>query len=242
MTVRPAAPPLQSQGYLSVTAAKSATFQPRRSLTLVRLRVRDDILKLPAPTPAQWAADIGGARDRYPVAEDQFIAAIAPGWDEFGTGDDIDLPTEEGWEDLVDEVDDIADEFDAPGQIWVAVTPNDSRYNPVNGAAHAAYDFPWPLSDDHRVMTVRTGLPATYAHEMGHTLGLDHAPCGGPDDIDPRLPGGTEAGTLGRRASDGALFTPGWSELMSYCPPPSGMFQDRWPSVACWDILFDTIG
>ena len=46
---------------------------------------------------------------------------------------------------------------------------------------------------------------------------------------------------------------PGWSELMSYCTPAGGLYDmatntskpgvrdDRWPSVALWNILFNKL-
>ena len=32
-----------------------------------------------------------------------------------------------------------------------------------------------------------------------------------------------------------------WSELMSYCTPSNGLRDDRWPSVALWNILIDRL-
>ena len=226
-------------GYVA-NSTMSATFHNRRHLTLVRLRVADLTQGLTQPSVAAWQGDMIGAKDRYPVAEDKFIEAIAPGFDAISTSHN--LGDKAGWEDLIDDIDDIADDFTDLGQIWVAIVPQGMGYS-LNGIAHPFSDNWWPASDDHRVMVVQTGLSATYAHEMAHTLDVGHANCGGPeeDSLDGRLPVGTESNTLGRRMSDGALFAPGWSELMSYCTPPSGQYQDRWPSIALWDILFDQL-
>jgi hypothetical protein len=246
VSVRPANPAWGSGVGYEVKSTMSAQFQPRTHLTLVRLRVFDAKRNLQAPSIATWQASMVGSKDRYPVAEDQYIEAIAPGFDVITTTRNLDDKAD--WEELIDDVDDIADGFTDFGQIWVALTPRRSAYS-LNGIAHAFSDNSWPATDQHRVMVVQRGKPASYAHEMSHTLGVGHANCGAieKDSADSRLPGGgTEAGTLGRRMSTATLFGPGWSELMSYCTPSAGTpapgnYQDRWPSVALWDILFDLL-
>ena len=119
--------------------------------------------------------------------------------------------------------------------------------------SHAANDRPWPLENDRRCFLAQARLRATFAHEMAHTLGVGHAPCTDPgkkfpEGIDPNLPGATEPGVFGWRPSDGKLMPPNWSELMSYCTPTPtfgdgtvAIYDDRWPSVALWNILLDQL-
>jgi hypothetical protein len=240
VTVRPANSNWGSGAGYEATSTMTAQFHPRTHLTLVRLRVHDGKKNLTEPSIAWWQADMIGARDRFPVAEDKFIEAIAPGFDVITTTRNLDDKAD--WEELIDDVDDIADGFKDYGQIWVALTPTAASYS-LNGIGHAFSNNAPPSSDDHRVMVVQRGKPASYAHEMCHTLGVGHANCGavGEDSVDNRLPaGGTEPGTLGRRMSTATLFQPGSPELMSYCPQ-TGSRQNRWPSVALWDILFDSL-
>jgi hypothetical protein len=100
-------------------------------------------------------------------------------------------------------------------------------------------------------MISQAGLTGTFAHEMGHTQGLGHAPCPAPpgtpgsgdcndppDGIDPLLPGSTDE--VGFDVPAGNVIESGRGEFMSYC----GDFArcggpTRWPSIATWDILFD---
>lgn len=60
----------------------------------------------------------------------------------------------------------------------------------------------------------------TVAHELGHNMGLRHAPCGGAAGPDSAFP--TRDGTIGVwgfNSSDSSLVDPGTSDLMSYCGP-----------------------
>ena len=60
----------------------------------------------------------------------------------------------------------------------------------------------------------------TSAHEIGHTMGRSHAPCGHPAGIDPKYPyADGSVGVSGFRASDASLISAGASDMMSYCPP-----------------------
>ena len=61
------------------------------------------------------------------------------------------------------------------------------------------------------------------AHELGHNMGLRHAPCGGAGNPDPAFPQGN--GSIGAwgydSRGDGTLIPPHVPDLMSYCGPPS---------------------
>jgi hypothetical protein len=59
------------------------------------------------------------------------------------------------------------------------------------------------------------------AHELGHTFGREHAPCGNPSGPDPDYPyTGAEIGVWGYDQGNGQLKSPsGNVDLMSYCSP-----------------------
>jgi hypothetical protein len=64
----------------------------------------------------------------------------------------------------------------------------------------------------------------TIAHELGHNLGLRHAPCGGAGDPDPSFPHPDgSAGAWGYDFARGKLVRPETPDLMSYCGPPDGI-------------------
>ena len=64
----------------------------------------------------------------------------------------------------------------------------------------------------------------TIAHELGHNLGLHHAPCGGAGDPDPSFPHPDgSAGAWGYNFARGELVRPTTPDLMSYCGPPDGI-------------------
>ena len=68
---------------------------------------------------------------------------------------------------------------------------------------------------------ISTLHPFTIAHELGHTMGLHHAPCGGAGGPDPAFP--SPDGSTGAWGYDfrhgGALASPFRPDLMSYCKP-----------------------
>ena len=66
--------------------------------------------------------------------------------------------------------------------------------------------------------------PGTIAHELGHNLGLRHAPCGGAGDPDPSFPHPDgSVGAWGYDFARGELVRPTTPDLMSYCGPPDGI-------------------
>jgi hypothetical protein len=75
---------------------------------------------------------------------------------------------------------------------------------------------------------------STLAHEIGHNLGRQHAPCGGGANLDPeyRHPNG-KLGAAGYDVATGTPLDPNvWSDIMSYCPP-------RWVSDYTFGAILD---
>lgn len=243
VSIWPDPPPLGTTAFAVATASVTGLFEHRRNQVIYRLAVRDDLRPaLPIPTVADWRASLRGAIDRFPVAETGFIEAVTPGWEVMGT-DDNDLGTEEGWQDMLDDFDDLADDFYNPNNetIWAAVTPNPPSgvwATNVAGIAHAYASGGWFASDEVRVMLDRKGLLASFAHELGHTVGLHHS--GGYEHIgikgvDTSLPPSTETGAVLWRASDDHTIVAPSPELMAYSKTP----EERMPSIETWKRLFN---
>ena len=229
---------------LATSGTRTVHAERQRTAVLMRLRMglTNPAHPLPTPTVADWQGSAVGTQDRYPVGDGGIVVRVPASGDVLST--DHFLGKTDGWEDALDDLDDYADRFDDFNTIFACSVPKGSF--PLNGISHAAVDRPWPLSNDRRCLLAQAGLRATFAHEMAHTLGVGHAPCADPgrdfpDGIDPNLPAATEPGVVGWRMSDGLLMPPNWSELMSYCTPSGATYDDRWPSVALWNILLDQL-
>jgi hypothetical protein len=95
---------------------------------LVRILVRDNhhllspAIKNP-PDVLEYNISLRGARARMPISEDGFVIHLAPGFETINCNHD--LRTKKGWNDLLDDIDDIAGEFEDLGQIWTAISAND---------------------------------------------------------------------------------------------------------------------
>lgn len=64
------------------------------------------------------------------------------------------------------------------------------------------------------------GDAETMAHEIGHTHGRPHSPCGGPDSADPNYPhSGAQIGWWGFEATN-TLHAPDRTDIMGYCQNP----------------------
>ena len=228
------------------SGSRTVHAERRGKLLVVRLRMSLSNPAHPAaePSVAAWQSSSVGTQDRYPLGDaDMWVLVPATG-DVLNT--DHFLGRRAGWEDALDDLDDYADRYNNFDWIFACTVPA-GDFDGIAGIAHHAIDRPWPLANDRRCFLAQAGLRATFAHEMAHTLSVGHAPCGNPEDVDDRLPAGTEPGVVGWRTSDGRLMAPSWSELMSYCSPTSATWpspptrDDRWPSIALWNIILSKL-
>jgi hypothetical protein len=118
----------------------------------------------------------------------------------------------------------------------------DSCSGGVDGAGGLAPGTPGPLKGlgDLRVST---GLwvdlnwsKDTFVHEVGHTQGRPHSPCGDPDGADDNFPyEGARIGVWGFNILNGQWYDPGnRRDYMSYCNP-------TWVSDWTWGFVHEQV-
>src|ERR1051326_7748659 len=90
----------------------------------------------------------------------------------------------------------------------------------VGGSAHTAIGWDWSSSAAN-----------VMAHELGHNLGRQHAPCGGASGTDPAYPySGGSIGVFGLDLATLQIQLPGLGDLMGYCHP-------KWISDYNWNAM-----
>jgi hypothetical protein len=219
-------------------------FEPVHGISLVRVLINDASRGLPAPTQAEFQMAILGAVSRFPVPDDGWQVRVAPGLQSITVNRN--LNSKEGWDDLLEDLDDVAGDMDDGfAHRWVgllpAVRPNIDTFATKGKANHYAVDRLWPLSNDYLTMVVVAGRPEVFAHELGHTFDMDHAGCpflgqpGAPENVDPGLPPTIEEVAIDLLTNQ--TFQAGQTgDLMSYCPT-----FGLWPSIVTWHRLLDKL-
>ena len=119
----------------------------------------------------------------------------------------LDLTTEDGQHGLLDELDALRASENGTGYYYGVAAS-------VNGSVRGWGQLPGWIG-------IGQTSPRTLAHEVGHNLALRHAPCGGPENIEPAFP--YPDGSIGVWGYDfygGSPVSPERSkDLMTYCPP-----------------------
>ena len=105
--------------------------------------------------------------------------------------------------DLVDDIEDTQEDYDDDHKLY-GMTPDCTMGR-------------FGLSTENQAIGYSC-LMEFIAHELGHLYGLDHAPCGGPDDPDDDfVPPSGLVGEVGVDVVGQVAFSPATSDFMSYC-------------------------
>lgn len=150
----------------------SVTFRHNARIRLVAILINDTVNGNAAPNMSNYFASLQGARTRLPVRESGFVVTRASNHMTINTQSDEDLTSGNGWSNLLDRLDDIADDYQNNDEIWTGLVPNVGAYA-WNGLANdGIVKFWW---DKHPRMLSKARQGATFAHELSHTVSIDHA-------------------------------------------------------------------
>jgi hypothetical protein len=172
------------------------------------------------PSDADYNASLQGAIARYPVSSDKGFE-VNPNYKNINTNRNLRNPLE--WERLLYEIIDLAGTFPKANQvsdpILTAIVPNNAGYK------YSGFGSIGKSNRGIKAFIVQANLPASFAHEMGHSFEFK--------DFAAELPATT--GEIGMNVSCQLLIPANTTELMSY----GG--QDRWPSIAFWEKIFSNL-
>ena len=205
----------------------SIEFFPVHQLQIIMVRVQTALSS--APTRAEYFAAVDRLPIIYPIPTDPRTAIsywIVSGSEQVFANHD--LTTESGMKDFLDDLEDIQEDSDDDnkklyGLITEAANPNRTGYS-------------------RRHDNVAFGLPRlmeSIGHELGHVYGLDHAPCGNPEDPDDNFkPPDGKVGEVGVDVAGQVALAPTRGDIMSYCADTTQTYEGEWISAYDWDKLF----
>jgi hypothetical protein len=159
---------------------------------------------------------------------------------------DVDVePDGTGWDDALDVLYATRDADDPAANVYYfgVLTPGPTLEDYCGGNCVVGLSTVAARTDEGDRGAIGTGYfesntdtfsQETMAHELGHALGREHAPCGNPDSVDPKYP--YPEGQIGVLGYDGTnlLDEDDYKDEMSYCVPV-------WISDYTWSGIFSRI-
>lgn len=199
-------------------------------LDILMVRVETDTV--PAPSDADYLTAVNRLTQVYPIAEDPAKSIrywILPGNEVVHTSRD--LGTSKGMQQFLDDLEDVQEEAADYKKLYALV---DRRVH---------MDRVGISRRDDNVAYGYADLTASVAHELGHVYGLDHAPCGPPDDQPKetdetyRPPDGS-IGDVGVDPVRLDVYPATVPDLMSYCRASgTATPYNQWIGVHHWSKL-----
>lgn len=221
---------------VQATVAASISNPASRTMSFAAVRRRDILMvrvasgALAAPSQSAYVASINRLPLVYPLPSDPAAAVtywVVPGSETFTNTHD--LTTDDGMSDLLDDLEDIQEES----------ADEKKCYGLLDNAVPMAR-FGTSRPDDN-VALGWSFIMESIGHELGHLYGLDHAPCGNPDDPDDDFtPSDGSIGDVGVDPAAMVAFPATTSDLMSYCGDRGATaYENQWISSYHWGKLQD---
>jgi hypothetical protein len=191
--------------------------------------------------PSTSASQLQGYRDAfnstYPIPQVDLTVAAPMQWNNA-----VD-PNGNGWGELLDALANYRIQKGAPADLYYfgIFEPDTSINNYCGGGCVAGLGMVGGATDTYSRAAIGLGFPepgafTTAIHEIGHTQGRNHAPCGGAQGVDPSFPYGNGGiGVWGYDLVHKKLISPSQaSDMMGYCDP-------NWISDYTYKAIFDRI-
>ena len=200
--------PATSESQLRIPARGRMSLEvetvPRFELVVVPIVVASD----PNGEVHRWVEDITPNSDKLRLVRSVLPIAELSVKHHEGFVSTADLSSGAGWGELLGEL------------IFLRIREGERGY--YYGALNLDEDAHWDgLGQIGYPASVGRSDPATLAHELGHNLGLRHAPCGGAAGVDKAYPyDGGEIGVWGYDFLSERVVHPSlYKDVMGYCDP-----------------------
>ena len=230
--------PDQAKGHLRLTVeatvggdtsnpeAVDVTFTPVGKLNILMVRIQTGTTS--PPTRAQYFAAVNKLPLIYPIPTDPGTAIQY--W--FIAGSEVvfanhDLTNTSGMDDFLDDLEDIQeDSADYKKLYGLVLDPSLARTGDSRPSDNVAFGL--------------SLIMESIGHELGHVYGLEHAPCGGPDDTDDDfVPPSGQVGDVGVDPAGQVAIQPTVGDIMSYCGNQTPPYEGEWISAYDWTKLFN---
>lgn len=214
---------------LSNPATVTISTTPTKQLQIIIMRI--NVGAASAPNLPTYLAATNRLPLVYPIATDpamSIVYSLPPGSAVWTNTED--LSTDDGMDSLLEDIEDTQEDYDDDHKLY-GMTPDCMmrRYG---------------MSSENQAIGYSC-LMESIAHELGHLYGLDHAPCGSPDNPDDDyVPSSGLIGEVGVDVIGQVAFPLTTSDFMSYCgtkPCPCGGagYEGQWVSSYHWNKLFN---
>jgi hypothetical protein len=209
-------------GSVSNPEQAQISFTPVGKLDILMVRVQTTTTS--APTRAQYFSALNALPHLYPIPTDPSAAInywVLPGSEVVTANHD--LTTLPGMDDFLNDLEDIQEDTADYKKLYGLVADTFPLNRTGDSQPGDNVAFGWSL------------LKESVGHELGHLYGLDHAPCGNPDNPDDDfVPANGMIGEVGVDPLAQTTYAPGVGDFMSYCSREAG-----WISAYHWDKLLE---